>query len=386
MEIQTVLEAVGDIERGTQTHKFKPTTFTIPTNCDLCGERAWRLTGKGSTCKDCGYTCHAKCEMKVPAQCPGVLDKAAKKALKASIAAAVPADGIDNGFGLSRSNTMNELSAGYVGGGPQKTGSKLTRTTSLSPAPSASASASASSSSVNTTSTTTSTTTTTATTAAAATAAAATATATAAAAAAAAATPRRNRVIAPPPERYISAPPPEPIAELSAEKEPEVMGRMIYAYTATGVGEISVDGNTDVVILESDDGSGWITVRADTQSGLVPASYVDASSPPVTPAGRPSSVHSSSNVSISNSTIGSIGSGGGTVKKRGPAVKPKRGAKKVRHVEAVYEYDARTDVEWSMAEGDRFVLVREDGGDGWMEVEKSGIVKSVPANYVQIVD
>lgn len=164
------------------------------------------------------------------------------------------------------------------------------------------------------------------------------------------------------------------------------MGRMIYGYTATGVGEISVDGNVDVVILEPDDGSGWITVRADTQSGLVPASYVDASSPPVTPTGRPSSVHSSSNVSISNSTIGSIGSGGGTVKKKGPAVKPKRGAKRVRQVEAVYEYDARTEAEWSMAEGDRFVLVREDGGDGWMEVEKGGVVKSVPANYVQIVD
>lgn len=164
------------------------------------------------------------------------------------------------------------------------------------------------------------------------------------------------------------------------------MGRMIYGYTATGVGEISVDGNVDVVILEPDDGSGWITVRADAQSGLVPASYVDANSPPVSPAGRPSSVHSSSNVSISNSTIGSIGSGGGTVKKKGPAVKPKRGAKRVRHVEAVYEYDARTEAEWSMAEGDRFVLVREDGGDGWMEVEKGGVVKSVPANYVQIVD
>lgn len=308
--------------------------------------------------------------MKVPAQCPGVLDKAAKKALKASIAATVPVDGTDNSLSLSRSNTMNELSAGYVGGGTmgsQKTGSKLTRTTSVSPA----ASASVSSSSINTTATATTTTATTTTTAAVA-------------VAAIAAAPRRNRVIAPPPERYVSAPLSEPIAELSAEKEPEVMGRMIYSYTATGVGEISVDGNTDVVILEPDDGSGWITVRVDTQSGLVPASYVDANSPPVTPAGRPNSAHSSSNVSVSNSTIGSIGSG--TVKKKGPAVKPKRGAKRVRHVETIYEYDARTEAEWSMAEGDRFVLVREDGGDGWMEVEKGGIVKSVPANYVQIID
>lgn len=297
--------------------------------------------------------------MKVPAQCPGVLDKAAKKALKeenrASIAASPAANGSDSGIGLSRSNTMNSLSSSYATGGgsamgPQRMGTKLTKSTS--PSATASASASASSSSINTT--------------------------------AATPAPRRNRVIAPPPERYVSAPPPEPIAELSAEKEPEAMGRMIYAYSATGAGEISVDGNTDVVILEPDDGSGWITVRAGSQSGLVPASYVDANPPPSTPA-RPSSVHSSSNASIANSMIGSA-SGGGIMKKKGPAVKPKRGAKRVRHIEALYDYDARTDVEWSMAEGDRFVLVREDSGDGWMEVEKAGVVRSVPANYVQIVD
>lgn len=64
---------------------------------------------------------------------------------------------------------------------------------------------------------------------------------------------------------------------------------------------------------------------------------------------------------------------------------PKRGAKKLKYVEALYEYTARTDAEHNMAEGERFVLIKDDPGDGWMEVEKGGHVKSVPANYVQIV-
>jgi hypothetical protein len=38
-----------------------------------------------------------------------------------------------------------------------------------------------------------------------------------------------------------------------------------------------------------------------------------------------------------------------------------------------------------MAEGERFVLVREDLGGGWAEVERDGKVASVPASYVQAV-
>jgi formin-binding protein 1 len=54
-------------------------------------------------------------------------------------------------------------------------------------------------------------------------------------------------------------------------------------------------------------------------------------------------------------------------------------------VEALYEYTAQSDAEFSMQEGERFVLVKEDPGDGWAEVEKGGLTKSVPANYVQTV-
>lgn len=70
-------------------------------------------------------------------------------------------------------------------------------------------------------------------------------------------------------------------------------------------------------------------------------------------------------------------------KKVGPAVAPRRGAKKLQYVEALYDYEARTDAEWSMSEGDRFVLINRDSGDGWAEVERGGQVKSVPANYIR---
>jgi hypothetical protein len=73
------------------------------------------------------------------------------------------------------------------------------------------------------------------------------------------------------------------------------------------------------------------------------------------------------------------------LKKKGPAVAPRRGAKKLRYVEALYEYNAQSDQEHTMAEGERFVLIKEDQGDGWAEVEKGGQVRSVPASYVQMV-
>ena len=64
---------------------------------------------------------------------------------------------------------------------------------------------------------------------------------------------------------------------------------------------------------------------------------------------------------------------------------PKRGAKKLRYVEALYPYSAQSGAEHSMEEGERFVLAKDDPGDGWAEVEKGGQTKSVPASYVRLV-
>jgi formin-binding protein 1 len=130
------------------------------------------------------------------------------------------------------------------------------------------------------------------------------------------------------------------------------------------------------------DGSGWVKVRAGYKEGLVPASYVDFTTPIPSTAipARPASTYSTSTTS-SAAASSTLAAG----KKKGPAVAPKRGAKKLRYVEALYEYSAQGDSEHSMVEGERFVLVKEDPGDGWVEVEKAGVTASVPASYVQVV-
>lgn len=121
---------------------------------------------------------------------------------------------------------------------------------------------------------------------------------------------------------------------------------------------------------------GWTSVRVNARtSGLVPTSYLEFLPTPPPPE-RPASSYSSSSASLAGSIPG---------RKKGPAVAPKRGAKKLKYVEALYDYESRSDAEWSMSEGERFLLVSNDGGDGWADVEKGGITKSVPANYIQEV-
>lgn len=135
------------------------------------------------------------------------------------------------------------------------------------------------------------------------------------------------------------------------------------------------------MMLIAIDGSGWMRVRAGTKEGLVPASYVEAAPTPSpaasaspVPADRPDSLHSSSSASAVGNAPG---------KRVGPAVAPRRGAKKLQYVEALYDYEARSEMEFSMVEGDRFVLIHRDSGDGWADVERGGVTKSVPANYIQ---
>ena len=147
--------------------------------------------------------------MKIPATCPGVLDKAAKKAFKeekrTSIALNSTAVELGNGdgystSGVSRSNTMNStLSSSHSTGGGglrsmRSVGSRLSKSNS----------------------TTTPTT--------------------------------RSRILAPPPEKYL---PPEDIPELPTEDN-SPKGRMLYPYNATGEGEISLEDGKEVSILEPD--------------------------------------------------------------------------------------------------------------------------------------
>ena len=355
-EMSTVISAVGDLSIGAKNHNFKAQTFKIPTNCDLCGERIWGLSAKGFDCRDCGYTCHSKCEMKVPAECPGEVSKEEKKKLKverqekANITPSLdPATSStpETAPPLTRKDTMNTLSSDYTGSSiePVPTPPSETKPT-------------------------------------------------------AATSSRRRSVLPPPPAHYVSPPPP---TNGSANKPGTPKGKMLYSYQAGGDDEVTVREGDEVSIEEPDgkhplfdcslhiyitdiiiDGSGWMLVRAGAKKGLVPASYVEVlrvHSPSPSTTGpqhtdRPGSTYSNSSLSVAGSV---------TTKRVGPAVAPRRGAKKVQYVEALYDYEARSDLEWSIGEGDRFVLVNRDSGGGWADVERGGVTKCVPANYIQEV-
>ncbi|CAL3968512.1 unnamed protein product [Diplocarpon coronariae] len=340
VETVTITLAVGDVTVGARNHNFKSQTFKIPTNCDLCGERIWGLSAKGFDCRDCGYTCHSKCELKVPAECPGEQKKDERKKLKAerqeqanSLRSPTGAskDGTSELPAMGRSNTINSLSSGYaasatrsVAGGGQSSPAEEVSPERANSLPTSGPN-----------------------------------------------TLKKNRVVAPPPSAYISElAGSAPDNGWGAASSHEQRGKMLYAYDANGDGEVTVSEGKEVTILEADDG-GWLKVKAGFREGLVPTAYVEVLA--FTP--RPSSTYSNSGSSVS----------GSVTKRQGPVVAPKRGAKKLRYVEALYEYTAGSEAEHSMAEGERFVLIKDDPGDGWAEVEKGGVVKSVPANYVQAV-
>ncbi|KAI1442910.1 FCH-domain-containing protein [Annulohypoxylon stygium] len=346
VETSTITSAVGDVTLGAKNHNFKSQTFKIPTNCDLCGERIWGLSAKGFDCRDCGYTCHSKCEMKVPAECPGELSKDERKKYKAERQAAAgallkpptgPPEHVAELPTLSRSNTMNSLSSGYAASANRSiSGSVVSprspaEDTPPEPGPRPAV--------------------------------------------------KKGRLVAPPPTAYISELPGSSVPA-PATKAAEQKGKMLYGFEASGGDEVSVPEGREVVVLEPDDGSGWVKVRAGYKEGIVPASYLEIFPKAIIPQDTGSSLNERPASTYSNSGS-SIGTAGPTVKKKGPAVAPRRGAKKLKYVIAMYDYTAQSDAEHSMSEGERFVLIKEDPGDGWAEVEKGGATKSVPASYVR---
>ncbi|KIO29728.1 hypothetical protein M407DRAFT_21153 [Tulasnella calospora MUT 4182] len=70
-EMATILGALGDDTGAQQPHNFKSSSFSIPTPCGFCKSSIWGLSKQGKTCKACGLSVHAKCELKVPAECSG---------------------------------------------------------------------------------------------------------------------------------------------------------------------------------------------------------------------------------------------------------------------------------------------------------------------------
>lgn len=140
-------------------------------------------------------------------------------------------------------------------------------------------------------------------------------------------------------------------------------GKALYQYDATGDDEVSVTPGEQFDIVDEDDGSGWTMIRTNQGGeGLVPTAYIE-----VTMAAGASST--------------SVNSG---EKKKGPSVAPKRGAKRVQYVEALYDYQADGDDELTISAGDRIVLVQADtDGSGWTEGELNGATGMFPTSYVK---
>ncbi|KAI2777416.1 FCH-domain-containing protein [Daldinia loculata] len=352
VETSTITSAVGDVTLGAKNHNFKSQTFKIPTNCDLCGERIWGLSAKGFDCRDCGYTCHSKCEMKVPAECPGELSKEERKKYKSerqSAAGALlkppsgPPDHVAELPDLSRSNTLNSLSSGYAASANRSISGSTVSPRAPAEEPQAPPEPSGPRPAV-----------------------------------------KKSRLVAPPPAAYISELPGSLVSSPVSKKTGEQKGKMLYGFDANGDTELSVPEGREVIILEPDDGSGWVKVRAGYKEGLVPATYLEIFPEPIIPQDTGSSSINNRPASVYSNSGSSINTTGPGIKKKGPAVAPRRGAKKLKYVVALYDYAAQSEAEHSMTEGERFVLIKEDPGDGWAEVEKGGATKSVPASYVQV--
>ncbi|KAF8516330.1 hypothetical protein BU17DRAFT_76670 [Hysterangium stoloniferum] len=74
-EVDIIMNSLGDDEGAQRHHTFKSSSFSIPTQCGYCKSSIWGLSKQGKTCKICHLSVHNKCELKVPAECPGANEK-----------------------------------------------------------------------------------------------------------------------------------------------------------------------------------------------------------------------------------------------------------------------------------------------------------------------
>ncbi|GMM30644.1 Bzz1 protein [Martiniozyma asiatica (nom. inval.)] len=130
----------------------------------------------------------------------------------------------------------------------------------------------------------------------------------------------------------------------------------LYPYHIQGDDELNMTVGEVFTVIEPDDGSGWTVVQNSSGvEGLIPSAYVQLSF----------------TAAVTSS------------KKQGPKVAPRRGAKKVKKMEILYDYTAQGDDEVSVQKGEVVEIVQDDEG-GWTEVEVSGIRGLIPSSYGQV--
>ncbi|KAF4590654.1 hypothetical protein EYR40_009250 [Pleurotus pulmonarius] len=143
-----------------------------------------------------------------------------------------------------------------------------------------------------------------------------------------------------------------------AAEEAYPQARVLFDFVATSEFELGVTDGLLVHVLEPDDGSGWVKVaNANGQSGLVPASYIEAIDDEPQPP---------------------------------PVTLPPRSSPK-KYVRAIYAYVAQGADEISIKEGEQIELTSGPTGgqlygDGWWEgLDGQGRKGIFPSNYVQLV-
>ncbi|QPG74009.1 hypothetical protein FOA43_001326 [Brettanomyces nanus] len=132
-----------------------------------------------------------------------------------------------------------------------------------------------------------------------------------------------------------------------------------FTYDAAGDDELSVTAGEALTVIEVDDGSGWTVVANETQTqGLVPTSYIEVEQ-------QDASTRSSS------------------PKKVGPRVAPRKGAKRIKYMEILYDYSPQGDDELDVKAGEKIVVVSGDDGSGWTEGEVNGERGLFPTSYAK---
>lgn len=211
-EVDAVAAAIGDDVSSARPHLFKSQAFTIPATCNFCEGKIFGMNRHGFVCKPCGYTCHAKCEPKVPAQCrasPAQRQQSAGSSTTSSLDRRISTSGTSI---LSRTNTVRTSASGSSGASAGAgAGASLNRTASRRAAP-------------------------------------------------------------PPPGRRTAA---GSAASAPASAGPSgPKAEALYAYDAGSGQELSITAGEELVVLE-DVGSGWLRAsNARGGVGLVPATYV----------------------------------------------------------------------------------------------------------------
>ncbi|KAG0296963.1 hypothetical protein BGZ96_007999 [Linnemannia gamsii] len=290
-EINTIVQTIGDTGVQNQPHDFKAASFTIPTSCDYCQSTIWGIAKQGFTCRDCGFNCHSKCEMKVPPTCSNV--KGGAKAQRNSFLGGGPLSATSP---TSTYSTLSSLPAELAPAGTPI--SELKHRASLRQSPSSSGAPAGAG----------------------------------AGAADAARSPQSIKRGAPQAGSHGS------LNQLQAH--------VIYDYDASSPGELTVRVGDVVTILEGDDdGSGWVTGQVNGSSGLIPLSYIEMEQ-----------FHEALS-----------------------EVAP------IQKVRVLYDYDAQSNFELTIREGDTVVLTSTDCSEGWWEGTLRGVTAQFPANYVELI-